>query len=86
MWKQSQSFFRKYGIRLEITDAAKKRIADEAAKSSRIGARALKAVFSKVIKPYEYDPFSHPEVMKDGDGHRLVIDEKVVGEALKPPY
>ncbi len=86
VWKQSQSFFRKYGIRLEITDAAKKRIADEAAKSSRIGARALKAVFSKVIKPYEFDPWSHPEVQKDGDAHRLVIDEKVVGEALKAPY
>ena len=86
VWKQSQSFFQKYGIRLEITDAARKRIADEAAKSSRIGARALKAVFSKVIKPYEFDPWSRPEVQKDGEGHRLVIDEKVVGEALKPPY
>ena len=86
VWKQSQSFFRKHGIRLEITDGARKRIADEAAKSSRIGARALKAVFSKVIKPFEFDPWSKPEVQKDGDGHRLVIDEKVVAEALKPPF
>jgi hypothetical protein len=43
-------------------------------------------VFSKVIKPYEFDPWSRPEVQKDGDGHRLVIDEKVVGEALKSPF
>ena len=86
VWKQSQSFFRKHGIRLEITDGAKKRIADEAAKSSRIGARALKAVFSKVVKPFEFDPWSRPEVQKDGEGHRLVIDEKVVGEALKSPF
>jgi hypothetical protein len=44
------------------------------------------AVSSKVIKPFEFDPWSKPEVQKDGDGHRLVIDEKVVAEALKPPF
>lgn len=86
VFKLSQKFFEKYGIRLEITDGARKRVADEAAKSSRIGARALKAAWSRVIKPFEFDPFVRPEVKKDGDGYRLVVDEKVVGEALKAPF
>ena len=86
VFKLSQKFFEKYGIHLEITDGARKRVADEAAKSSRIGARALKAAWSRVIKPFEFDPFVRPEVKKDGDGYRLVVDEKVVGEALKAPF
>jgi len=83
----SQNFFRKYDIELEITDDAVQKIAEEAAKSSRIGARALKSVYGKIIKPFEFDPFSHEEVKPvngAGGPHRLVIDEKLANEALKP--
>ena len=74
----------RYGIDLEITEGAVRKIADEASKSRRIGARALKAVFSRVIKPFEFDPFSQPQVHKEGDRARLVIDEALVTEAVKP--
>lgn len=81
----SQNFFQKYGIDLEVTDGAVQRIAEEAAKSSRIGARALKSVYGRIIKPFEFDPFSREEVRGNGDGrHHLVIDEQLVGNALKP--
>jgi ATP-dependent Clp protease ATP-binding subunit ClpX len=80
----SRNFFKKYGIELEITDPAVQKIADEASKSSRIGARALKSVYGRVIKPFEFDPFSREEVVKNGDGHRLVIDDQLVNNALKP--
>jgi ATP-dependent Clp protease ATP-binding subunit ClpX len=80
----SKSFFTKYDIDLQISEGAIKRIADEAAKSSRIGARALKAVYGRIIKPFEYDPFSHPEVQPNGKGHRLMIDEDLVRQSLKP--
>ena len=63
------------------------KIADEAAKSSRIGARALKSIYGRIIKPFEFDPFSREEVQPlngDGGPHRLVIDDKLVSEALKP--
>jgi ATP-dependent Clp protease ATP-binding subunit ClpX len=81
----SQNFFQKYGIDLEVTDGAVQRIAEEAAKSSRIGARALKSVYGRIIKPFEFDPFSREEVRGNGDGrHHLVIDEQLVGSALKP--
>jgi len=83
----SQNFFRNYGIDLEITNDAVQKIAEEAAKSSRIGARALKSIYGKIIKPFEFDPFSRDEVQPangNGGQRRLVIDEKLVVEALKP--
>jgi len=82
--RASQTFFKRYGIELEVTDQAVQRIAEEAAKSSRIGARALKSVYGKIIKPFEFDPFAHEEVAAAGEGHRLVIDESLVANALKP--
>jgi ATP-dependent Clp protease ATP-binding subunit ClpX len=84
VFRASQSFFKKYKIDLEITDDAVRRLADEAAKSSRIGARALKAVYGRIIKPFEFDPYSHPEVQQNGDRHRLVIDEGMVRKAVRP--
>ncbi len=82
----SRDFFARNGIALEITAGAARQVALEAAKSSRIGARALKAVWGRVIKPFEFDPIGRPEVVPEGTGHRLVVDEKLVTEAVKAPY
>lgn len=84
LFRASQNFFKRYDIDLEITDGAVRRIADEAAKSSRIGARALKAVYGAIIKPFEFDPYSHPEVRSNGGRHQLVIDEGMVRKAVRP--
>jgi ATP-dependent Clp protease ATP-binding subunit ClpX len=80
----SANFFRRYGIELQITEAAVRRVADEASRSRRIGARALKAVWSKVIKPFEFDPFSQPQLKREAEGYRLIVDEALVAEAVKP--
>jgi len=80
--KASRNFFRNFGIDLVVTEQAQLRIADEASKFSRIGARALKAVYGRIIKPFEFDPFSREEVREAEGGHQLVIDEKVVDRAL----
>ena len=85
VFKASKHFFRNYGVELEITEGAISRIAQEAAKSSRIGARALKAVWGLVIKPFEFDPFSQEQVKKVGNSHRLVIDEDLVLQSLRSP-
>jgi ATP-dependent Clp protease ATP-binding subunit ClpX len=84
VFKASQNFFKKYGIDLQITEEAVIRIASAAQEARRIGARALKEVYGRIIKPYEYDPFSQPEVRPDGDGHQLLIDAPLVLKALKP--
>jgi ATP-dependent protease Clp ATPase subunit len=83
--KTSKNFFKNYGIDLEVTDEAILKIADEAALHSRIGARALKALWGQIIKPFEFDPFSKEELQKEGDALRLVIDERMVTEALRSP-
>jgi ATP-dependent Clp protease ATP-binding subunit ClpX len=81
VFKISRHFFKTYDIDLEITEGAVRRISLEAAKSTRIGARALKSVWGRIIKPFEFDPYSQEQVKKDGDGYRLVIDESIVGQA-----
>jgi ATP-dependent Clp protease ATP-binding subunit ClpX len=81
----SQQFFRRYEIDLRISDNAVRRLATEAALSSRIGARALKGVYAKVIKPFEFDPFTHDEVRRTDDGgYELVIEEELVRKAVRP--
>ncbi|HEY8021744.1 MAG TPA: AAA family ATPase [Thermoanaerobaculia bacterium] len=80
----SRSFFKRYGIELEVTDQAVAKIAEEAAKNSRIGARALKSIYGRIIKPFEFDPFARGEVQAAAEGHRLVIDDQLVATALKP--
>ena len=82
VFQRSKSFFRRYGIELDITEDAAHRIAREAAKSSRIGARALKTVYGRIIKPFEFDPFSRAEVTGHGANRRLVIDKETVVKAL----
>jgi ATP-dependent Clp protease ATP-binding subunit ClpX len=82
VFQRSKSFFRRYSIDLEITDEAAHRIAREAAKHGRIGARALKTVYGHIIKPFEFDPFSRPEVARNGASRRLVIDKETVVKSL----
>ncbi len=84
VFNASKNFFRNYKIDLEITDGAAHKVAEEAALSRRIGARALKAVWGRIIKRFEFDPFSQPEVAREGERFRLVVDDRVVYQALKP--
>jgi ATP-dependent Clp protease ATP-binding subunit ClpX len=85
VFRMSQSFFKNHGIELEVTDQAVHKIAEEASRHSRIGARALKSIYGRIIKPFEFDPFAHEAVRQNGGGHRLVIDEALVADALQAP-
>jgi len=85
VFQLSRGFFQKYGIELEITDEAAQRIADAAAAQSRIGARALKAVYGKIIKPFEFDPDSRPEVREVDGRRKLVLNETIVIDSLRSP-
>ncbi len=68
---------------MEITDEARELIANEAKNYPRIGARALKEIFGKIIKKYEYDPFSQNEVRKVNGGYELTIDKEIVRKVIK---
>jgi ATP-dependent Clp protease ATP-binding subunit ClpX len=80
----SRRFFQRYDIDLSMTDGAAQRIALAASEAKRIGARALKEVYGRIIKPFEFDPFAHQEVQRAASGHRLVIDEELVTRTLRP--
>jgi len=54
--RQSQAYFASQGLKLEITASACRRIAKEAARQPRLGARALKEVLRRVMGPFEFDP------------------------------
>jgi ATP-dependent Clp protease ATP-binding subunit ClpX len=73
---QSRAYFESRGIHLAISPGAVRRIASEAGHQPRLGARALKEVFRRVIRDYEFDP------AKSISGDALLIDVKEVEAVL----
>jgi ATP-dependent Clp protease ATP-binding subunit ClpX len=75
---QSLSYFESRGIHLAVSPAAVRRVAAEAGRQPRLGARALKEVFRRVIRDYEFEP---AKFVRDG---ALLIDlpevEAVLGK------
>jgi len=54
--RQSQAYFASFGCKLEMTAEAAQAVVREAARKPRLGARALKEVFRRVVSPLEFDP------------------------------
>ncbi len=53
---QARAYFESRGLKLALSPSAVRRIAAEAAHENRLGARALKEVFRRVIRDYEFKP------------------------------
>jgi len=77
-FKHSQAYFARQGIKLALSPAAVRSIAREAAKAPRLGARALKEVFRRVIRRYELDPEAHVERA----ARAIVLDAPEIDAAL----
>lgn len=77
-YQQARSFFESRGMHLVLSPDAVRRIAVEAAKENRLGARALKEVFRRVIRHFEFDP------TPNGPDGSLLLDLQEVEEALHP--
>jgi len=75
--RQSQAYFHAFGCKLEMTAEAAQRVVHEAAGKPRLGARALKEVFRRVVSPLEFDPQSAA-----GPGGVIRIDLERVRRAL----
>jgi ATP-dependent Clp protease ATP-binding subunit ClpX len=75
--RQSQAYFASFGCRLEMTADAARAVVREAAKKPRLGARALKEVFRRVVSPLEFDPQAAA-----GPGGVVRIDLARVQQAL----
>ncbi|HVS01514.1 MAG TPA: AAA family ATPase [Thermoanaerobaculia bacterium] len=72
----AREYFTRRGKHLALSPGAVRRIAAEAARQPRLGARALKEVFRRVIRDYEFDPD------RAGDGETLLLDVGEVEAAL----
>jgi len=55
-YHQACAYFASRGIHLALSPAAVRRIALEASRHPRLGARALKEVFRRVVRDHEFDP------------------------------
>jgi len=75
---QTRAYFESRGVHLALSPAAVRRIAVEAARQPRLGARALKEVFRRVIRDYEFDPRKAIR----GAGGALLLDIGEVEAAL----
>ena len=74
---QARAYFEAVGVDLAVSPAAVRRIAVEAGKQPRLGARALKEVFRRVIRDYEFQPH------ESAHGGTLMIDLPEVEAALE---
>jgi ATP-dependent Clp protease ATP-binding subunit ClpX len=80
---RSRNYLKVMGITLDIEDVAASIIAEQARKHSRTGARALRTIFSKIVNPIEFDPWSSNALEQTGDGsRRLLITAALVRQVL----
>lgn len=77
--ESAKAFFAQFGVDLVLSPEAARLIAKRAAAQPRLGARALKEVFRRVIRDYEFAP------NESARGGALVIDTAEVEEALSKP-
>lgn len=73
IFRTSRDYFARYGVDLQITRGALIAIAWDAARQKRLGARALRETYRRVIRHLEFEP---------ADGGVLTIDEEMVKRAI----
>ena len=75
IFRTSRAYFQRFGIDLQITRGAIVAISWDAARQKRLGARALRETFRRVIRSLEFDP------AVSGSGV-VTIDEQMVKNAI----
>jgi ATP-dependent Clp protease ATP-binding subunit ClpX len=75
IFRTSRAYFERFGIDLQITRGALVAIAWDASRQKRLGARALRETFRRVIGNLEFDP-------ADAGTRVLTVDENMVKQAI----
>src|SRR5216684_3227383 len=75
IFRTSRAYFQRFGIDLQITRGAIVAISWDAARQKRLGARALRETFRRVIRNLEFDPAT-------AGGGVITIDEAMVKSAI----
>ncbi|HET7435337.1 MAG TPA: AAA family ATPase [Thermoanaerobaculia bacterium] len=74
IFRTSRDYFARFGIDLQITRGALIAIAWDAARQKRLGARALRETYRRVIRQLEFEP---------SDSGVVTIDEEMVKRAMR---
>src|SRR5436190_5906037 len=75
IFRTSRAYFERFGIDLQITRGALIAIAWDAARQKRLGARALRETFRRVIRSLEFEPATK-------NGKVITVDENMVKAAI----
>jgi ATP-dependent Clp protease ATP-binding subunit ClpX len=81
IWPVAVDYFRHAGINLTISDEAIALIADKAVVKNRLGARALREVFSSIMRRLEFDPLATGLVQERNGQQILEITRDMVEAA-----
>lgn len=84
----ARDYFKTFGIDLLASDEALELIAQKAEVNTRIGARALREVFNKIIAALQFDPFGSGKIVDQNGRQVLEIDrafvEALTGSGIEP--
>lgn len=75
IFRTSRAYFERFGVDLQITRGALLAIAWDASRQKRLGARALRETFRRVIRHLEFDPMVN-------DARVVTVDEQMVKQAI----
>lgn len=78
IFRTSRDYFKHFGVDLQITRAALIAIAWDASRQKRLGARALREIYRRVIRSIEFDPSA---AARDTNCV-LTVDENMVKQAI----
>lgn len=79
-YARTRRYFETLGLELVLEPLAAALMAEKAAQENRTGARALREVFSEVVNPIEFDPWSE---LGPGESRTIRIDAERVRRALR---
>lgn len=78
----AKTYFETFGINLRVSADALELIAAHAEQNARIGARALREVFNRIIADLQFDPFGSDRIVKEGERSVLSLDKEMVEQYL----
>ncbi len=78
IFRTSREYFKQFGIDLQITRGALIALAWDASRQKRLGARALREIYRRVIRNLEFDPTATTQ----NENRVLTVDEQMVKQAI----
>ena len=78
----AKSYFKTFGIDLRISEDALEVISRQAELNTRIGARALREVFSKIIADLQFDPLGSGKVIEKAGSLALELNQELLEHYL----